>query len=337
MPVGTKLLDDIVKLTNITYDLGQLASGDYHLSEALKISLNEGASVDRYNEHLQAAWQLAASSQQALSIDNVIDALEDEKIELVGKLGIVRAIHIAENQSNFFKDENGRFEGIRARKFNNTWYDYLTKLLTEGVRKSEIGHIFDNIEIINFNYDRCIEQYLPYSLANYYGVDVEAVRALMPRLVMHRPYGVAGKLPWQGGDMPTVAFGGDSTDRTAVAAKQIRTFTERVEEGEALELIRAAVSDAERIIFLGFAFHRQNVELIAAKAPDNAEIVATAFQVSRSDRDVIEDELARAFEFEGMMSAERVELADLPCAKFFEEYWRTLTADPPHMPFPEGG
>jgi hypothetical protein len=303
----------------------------------LKVALNEGQSVDRYNDHLHAAWQLAASAEQALSIDNVIDALEDEKVERVGKLGIVRAIHMAESESNFFKDKNGQFDGIVVSKFKNTWYDYLTKLLTEEVRKSGIGHIFENVEIINFNYDRCIEQYLPYSLANYYGVDVEAVRALMPQLIMHRPYGVAGKLPWQGGDMPTVAFGGGSAHRTAEAAMQIRTFTEQVEEGEARERMRAAASNAERIVFLGFAFHRQNVELIGARAPDNAEVVATAFEVSKSDRNVIQDELVRAFEFEGLVAHERVELADVPCAKFFQEYWRTLTADPPPRPFPEGG
>jgi hypothetical protein len=335
MPIGSKLLEDVVKLTNIAYYHGRMSRGDAHLSEALKIALNEGGSVDRYNEHLHAAWQLAASAEQALSIDNVIDALEDEKVERVGKLGIVRAIHMAESQSDHFKDANGRFDGIVVGKFKRTWFDYLTKLLTEGVRKSGIGHIFDNLEIINFNYDRCIEQYLPFSLASYYGLNVETVRALMPRLIVHRPYGVAGKLPWQGGDVPTVEFGGGSTQRTAEAATQIRTFTEQVEEGEALELMRASLSNAERIIFLGFAFHRQNVELIAAKTPDNAEIVATAFEVSKSDREVIEVELIIAFEFDGIASHERVKLADLPCAKFFQEYWRTLTADGPPMRYPE--
>ena len=56
-------------------------------------------------------------------------------------------------------------------------------------------------------------------------------------------------------------------------------------------------------------------------------IVATAYQVSESDKGVIEDELATAFEFTGMLSGERITLADMTCSRFFQEYWRTLTAD----------
>jgi hypothetical protein len=330
MPIGAKLLSDVVKLIDIKFEHWNQISGDRHLLESLKHILQQGQDVTLLNEHLHAAWQLCASAQQALSIDNVIDALEDEKVERMGKLGVVRAIHEAERQSSYFTGCEGRPESLNLSKFNGTWYESLTKLLTESVKKSQIASIFDNIEIINFNYDRCLENYLPHSLSNYYGLPTQEIQAIMSNLTIHRPYGVAGKLPWQSGDLPPVEFGGGSIEQTAAAALQIRTFTEQVEEGDALARIRAAAAGAERIVFLGFAFHRQNVELIAAKAPSNAEILATAFEVSKSDRDVISDELISAFEFHEHLAHQRVIIADLKCGPFFQEFWRTLTAGPPY-------
>ena len=326
LPIGAKLLQEIVKLTDIRFDHQQI-SGDLHLLEALKLVLNEGRDVTRLNDHLHAAWQLGASAKQALSIDNVIDALEDKRVELVGKLGIVRAIHEAERQSSYFKDQNGRFDQPYLNRFGGTWYDSFTKLLTEGVRKSEVAGIFDNLTIINFNYDRCVEQYLQFSLANYYGLGLEQIRELMPKLTIHRPYGIAGKLPWQEGNLPAVEFGGGQVIGTAQAASQIRTFTEQVEEGEDLRRIRAAVQDAERIVFLGFAFHRQNLDLLAARAMPSAEVLATAYEVSKSDQAVIEQEVATAFELEDSTTERNIELADATCAALFKDYWRTLTAD----------
>ncbi len=149
----------------------------------------------------------------------------------------------------------------------------------------------------------------------------------MQTLAMHRPYGIAGRLPWQTGHGPSVEFGDDNPRILAEVSQQIRTFTERVEEGTELEAIRSAVSKADRIIFLGFAFHRQNVELLAKKVQGHTEIVATALGISKSDKSVIEDELEKAFAFDGIFNEDRIVLAETTCDQFFRDYWRTLTAE----------
>lgn len=324
LPTGDKLLQEIVDLTHLTFEWSRQKSGDPDVFEALKYSVKEDTAL---NAHLQAALQLRESAQQALSIDNVIDALEDEKISLIGKLGIVRAILNAEAQSSHFQKKNNTPNTFDITNFSNTWYGSLSKLLTEGIRRSQVETIFDNIEIVNFNYDRCLEYYLPVSLASYYGVNQDVIREAMQNLKMHRPYGVAGRLPWQKGDGPSVPFGESSPQQLPEIAKQIRTFTEQVEEGVELEAIRAAIANADRLIFLGFAFHRQNVRLMAQEMGDHAEIIATAYQVSRSDCSVIADELRRAFSINDHANYPRIQLADMTCAQFFEEYWRTLTAE----------
>ena len=328
MPVGSTLLETIVKLTEIRFDRWQQVQGSPAVTEALKRSLVNQDDTEEINRHLEAGWQLAKSAKLALSIDNLIDALEDPKVELMGKIGIAQAILEAEKASPKFKPVDAPQDGIDISKFDDTWYNSLSKLLTENVRKSEIGDIFHNLEIINFNYDRCLEQYLQYSLSEYYGVSVEQVRAVMSKLPIHRPYGSVGKLPWQQGEGAKVEFGRPTPASVASVSKELRTFTEQVHDDGALEAIRRAVSTADRVVFLGFGFHRQNVQLIAASVQSHAEILGTAKAISGSDRSVIQDELWKALELRGLYEVSRIELADMTCNEFFKEYWRTLTAEP---------
>lgn len=334
LPVGPDLLKQIVKLLDFRFDHGMQTSGDIQILDALKKCLNEGREVTKLNSHIRAARQLSQSAKQALSIDNVIDALEDPHVELVGKLGIVRAILKAEASSVVFKRVDFDPDKLDLEKFDETWYSSLTKLLTENVRKSQVGDIFANLAIINFNYDRCLEHYLPISLADYYGLRPDDIREIMHTLVIHRPYGVAGRLPWQKGDAPSVEFGQATPQQLADVAQQVRTFTERVEEGDQLAAMKATIAKADRIVFLGFAFHRQNVALLSQKMHHHAETVATAYQVTQGDRAVIETELSKAFEHKFIMHDDRIKLADMKCAQFFKEYWRTLTAERgEHKPF----
>jgi hypothetical protein len=111
-----------------------------------------------------------------------------------------------------------------------------------------------------------------------------------------------------------------------------------VEEEDALTRIKYATANAERIIFLGFAFHRQNVDLIAASTLGDVQVLATALDISKSDQSVIEEELATAFEFHDPLNRP-IELAEVTCAKLFQDYWRTLTADaqPDWAAMGEGG
>jgi hypothetical protein len=330
LPIGEELLRQISKMVDIKFQYNRHVTGDDFILAALRLIVQKGEDVDELNHHIRAGWQLGKSAKQAMSIDNVIDALEDERATLVGKLGIVRAILAAESHSAFFKPPEDRRDGLALDKFAKTWYRSLTKLLTENVRKSGIPGIFENVEIVNFNYDRCLEHYIPHSLSDYYGVPPDEIRNAMRSLIIHRPYGTVGRLPWQLGDGPSVGFGESNAEQISRVVQQIRTFTERIEEGAQLEAMRSSIAMADRIIFLGFAFHRQNVELLRVNVKDEAEIIATAVGISESDRTAIGEELSRAFGYDGDgMAYRRADLANFTCADFFQEYWRTLTSEPP--------
>lgn len=123
LPVGDQLLTSICKLLDFRFDFGQRKSGDYVVLEALKkllnTEMNSRESVDELNAHIHKGRQIIASSKQAISIDNIVDALNDKETELVAKLAIVRAIHIAEKSSEFFRVNRERPEEIDY----GLWFD----------------------------------------------------------------------------------------------------------------------------------------------------------------------------------------------------------------------
>lgn len=337
-PLGESLLTEIAKRVDISYEFGQIKRGDHVLADALRQKLNAAVNVTEYNDHLHSAWQIVRSSEQGLSIDNILDALEDPKAATVGKLGIVRSILSAEAKSPLAKWVDHFPEQINISAANGTWLDQLARLLTEGRRKSEIGSVFENLSIINFNYDRSIEQYLPFSLSGYFGLKPQEVREVMPTLPILRPYGKAGSLPWEGGDRK-VEFGHCDAHAVGAAADMILTFTEQVEDVALLGQIKRTLETAERIIFLGFGFHRQNLRILECAALPNLEVLATSVGVSKSASDSIETEIEDCFELgnHSVLNHKYVQLAPLKCAEFMNEVGRTLTAeasDDPSVDFP---
>ena len=290
--------------------------------DALRAHLRDDGDVTRINQAIVAARRIVQASTQAMSIDNLVDALEDEMLSMVAKAAIVRAIHQAEASclcARWVRDNPGTLD---LTGFHDHWYSSLSKLLFESLRLSNVDAIFDNLEIINFNYDRCLEAYLPHSISNYYGIPLDAAAALLDHLPMHRPYGIVG-------DPKTVGLGSVTTRQLMQVATGIRTFTEQVEDETALAAIKNSLASADRIVFLGFAFHRQNLKLLEVGVQDHTEVLGTAFKVSDSDRAVIHEELIRTFGMDwGPAAPGKIELSGAKCAEFFSDNWRTLTAEP---------
>ncbi len=301
-----------------------MKSGDPSVSDALRFLLDEGRNVELYNEHIRAAWQVVRSAQQAISIDNIVDGLENEKVELIAKLGIARAIQKAEEESRFFRVNERRPHGLDFNKFSETWYSSLTKLICENRRRSDVERVFENIEFVSFNYDRCIENYLPQSIASYYGAPPDDVVRAFLNVPIHRPYGIAGELSWRPGNAEPKGFGAGTPQYLAESARKIRTFTQGVENPEALGALRQALSGARRIVFLGSAFHRQNLELLKT-ATDGAKIFATCSGISDSDIEVVRREIGAIFHLPSRKRDRDIEFAKMYCSEFFRAYWRSLT------------
>ncbi|WP_420347386.1 hypothetical protein [Pelagibius sp.] len=334
LPVGNELKSIIAKSIDIRFGgTGrQQESGDYEIMEALRAhasmrSTNENSRIN-VNDYLHAGWRIRDAMPQASSIDTFIDSHDgDEGIETCGKLAIAKAILEAEKASLLYVNHRRGDERPSFERLGNTWYSRIWQALTMERKRSELRDIFHNTGFIVFNYDRCIEHFFFHALQNFYGVNEGEAAKLSSSLRVHHPYGKVGDLPWQDGEL-RVEFGASPRGQGLLAiSKQIKTFTEQVDDAHTLNEMRAMIGAAKNLVFLGFGFHEQNMQLLRPVVPPSTKrVFATSKGISSADRDVIENEIAELY---GPEIGERLPIhtrTQITCCDLFDEYWRSLMA-----------
>jgi len=322
LPIGIDLMPAILSSIRIeSRDFGP-AKMEEDLRRALHSQeLVRNRHINNEIHHYARAYtQMREGLKLSISIDNYLDAHQgDYYLQVLGKMGIVRSILKAESQSKLSVTDH---DSCDVSRVSDKWYAELFKMINEGVPRSSLDLFFSNLEVISFNYDRCIEHFFERALRSYYSVDNEQATQAVSRLVVYHPYGQVGLLPWQNQHQAT-PFGSDKIGGSELVrlASRIKTFTERQDDQTQIERMREAVQSAETIVFLGFAFHPQNLELIAPTKPAKAKrVFASAFGMSAPDIESTRDDI-----WEWLQGADsRVEIAPLTCSKLFSEYRRSI-------------
>lgn len=219
-------------------------------------------------ESSAAAQTIVRELPGSASIDNYLFYRgNDDHIRRLGKLGIVDAISHHEALSNLVKLDDDR----DGPKVNCRWLGDLVAMLRDDIRREDVETFFDPIAIVNFNYDRVVEHVLYHRIQPKLGIGPKEAASVMKGLRIWRPYGWLGPLPWQ--DPLGHAFGAHEVN-LADLAEGIRTFT----EGPLVDLEnlpwQPVIEKARLIVFLGFGFHKQNVEMLT-RSPGNADVVFT--------------------------------------------------------------
>ncbi|MFC1488589.1 hypothetical protein ACFL6B_01945 [Thermodesulfobacteriota bacterium] len=329
LPTGSELKNKISRLLDIRFDFNKQKSGDPALTNALRLLVRaaDGREGD-INPYIHEAWHIRDALPQAISIDNFIDSHRDnDKIAICGKLAIVRSILDAEKSSLLHFKKSRIDSNINFGSLENTWYIPFFQLLTENCGKNDLKKRFNSITLIIFNYDRCIEHFIYYALQNYYRLsDIEAAE-LVKNINIYHPYGDVGTLPWvnpngaiEFGEVPNV-------QKLLELSNKIKTFAEGTNpKSSEISEIRNKMVIADRVIFLGFAFHKLNMELInpnyvgADAHKLKVKCFATTYGISDSDKEVINGQILELFR--GTL---KVKMANLLCSAFFREYWRSLS------------
>jgi hypothetical protein len=331
LPIGTELKTEIARLLDIRFKHGnQQESGDYQITEALRlIASKEKDQIGQINAFLHMCWRIRDAMPQAMSIDNFIDCHADEaKITVCGKLAIARAILLAEANSTLTIDRSNVYNKLNFAKNAKSWFNGFFQLLTENCRIEGLPARLRSIGVITFNYDRCFEHYVFNAIQNYYGVTAEKSSELLTNLEVHHPYGMVGALPWMR-RQTSIDFGTEVHGNELVSvSQQLRTFTEGTDPNVSdIDLVRATISDARRLTFLGFAFHRLNMELLfgadePTKKRSTQGVFGSAFGMSPSDCAVISKELSA---HTGLSNATIQLRNNLTCASLVQEYWRSFS------------
>lgn len=331
MPVGEALSSTIASKLKIQFEDGySQTSGDPIVMEALrKISRQQQADVNTWRA---AGCTIAEGVHYTRSIDSYINAhRNNEYIRTCAKLGIAQTIIEHEGRSALALSQRGRRAFRQPERVRNSWLRAWMYVLQEQIVQGQnMADLFKNLCIINFNYDRCIEHFLLCALQDLYQINEGgAAELLNEHLRIYHPYGTIGFLPWQAHVINrTLPFGGsEHGDDLNLVAEGIKTFNEQVEDDGLLKQLGEEVARADRIVFLGFHFHPQNMQLLQAAnnvRGSNVDIYATALERSNADRLIIDKQIRAMLTSRGGNWNISIH-HDLDCVGLFREYATTLT------------
>lgn len=328
LPVGETLKQQIAKILRTKDDMHLLNLGDRRVLEACAAKLGINA-VHQVNSLAMAAKLVADGMASAQSIDHFLDAHQSRaEVRFVGKLAIVLAILDAERTSRLFIDPSNIYNKLNYGALKDTWYPHFSRLLVENCQFDRLAERLSNLSFVIFNYDRCFEHYLLNKIKDYYDVKLDTAAGVLQSLEVYHPYGTVGNLPWFRAYDHTL-FGATIAADTAIRlSDKIRTFTESIERDEMLPVYRSKIENADRIVFLGFGFHRMNLELLApvshrgTRATARQVVYASGKNVSRNNADSIEANIAKRLG----VNSKRVSIqTGLTCAELFDDRWFDLS------------
>ncbi len=260
----------------------------------------------KWAEYKSVVERMIEGIDHASSIDRYLDFNRDEpKIVEIGKLAIARAILSAEAHSSLMLNSSGTLDTgkikenagkVHPKGHELHWLGELfSRMMDGGVERSNPATAFENVEFVCFNYDRCIEHYLFNALRAFGRYDRdEAAQALKSLRIVH-PYGQVGRLEWQPGDEAMAVFGADmpNSHELIELSKRIRTFTEQA-DGKVVETAHAMLRGAGQVIFLGFSFLKQNMELLTLEGrARTSQVYGTGFRESDQNVEVAKNYIRR--------------------------------------------
>lgn len=326
LPTGAELKADVANKLSFEFELDQwrqsrMIKGDPYIANFLN-ALRANSVVK--SDPFKAAKKLSVILPQGLSIDTVLDNhSDDETMTVCGKCGIFSSIIQSERKSSLFHSTDTTASSFDFKRSEDSWFHFFFMLLTEGAHQTRVKDIFKNLTFIIFNYDRCIEYYLCEALLNYYRLDSIEVTNIVKELKIFHPYGTIGKLNWRdSGTELDVSFGSENYN-LLTADKTIKTFSERVDGNSGLVGIQKEIQEAETLIFLGFAFHEQNMQLLSTVASTVRNIYGTALNVSNSDTTVIKETIKNTLN--PIDSSVKINLGQSwKCSDIFKEFRLSL-------------
>lgn len=325
-PLGGELRTKICRALDIRYshDAMKPPTGDNIVRRAIELA-SEATKEFTHQELVAAALRIRDGLHLDASIDEFIDKQRGDKpIELCSKLAIARCILQAEAAcvgSRYFGDGS-----LNAERLDQTWLPSLFRVLFDRCREKDVVRRLGTIAFIVFNYDRVLEHFLSLALCKAYGMPQDKAENIVRGITIVHPYGRVGSLAWQR-RRPTISFGEEPSPETLwLVGNELRTFSEGSDPELQSLTAGEVVSRSEKLVFLGFGFHRMNLDLLFPGGNGVNEllqrkILASAFGVPPPRLDWIRQVLARLGGFHEEIITLR---ADLKSKNLLEEHAHEL-------------
>lgn len=266
LPLGAELKAIIARDLELKFDdWGRtLKAGSPEIVQALQILVRspEGRQGD-INPHRTAAVEIADAMPLSASIDEYIERHSgDERKEICAKIAIVKAIIEAERKSTLYYDPMSA-RGRPLSKASDSWLALMLRDLTRGFGAKNVNEAFVNLTIVNFNYDRCVEHFIYNWLQDVYRLSQQDASVVVQSILIYHPYGRIAPLDWEN-HQSGMSYGASYSPEALIRmAREIRTYSEVFEQDSGLFQIRERLKFVENVVFLGFGFHQQNMNILA--------------------------------------------------------------------------
>jgi hypothetical protein len=302
LPIGSELTKTIAESLNFKIDHFQhLAGGDDRIRECVdKLAKSSANSHGTAADYYRSALKIREAMPLAPSIDNFIDSHRmDKRIAQIGKLAIAACILKAENESTLYVERSNSHNKPDFTELGATWFTALFSLVTQHCTHAELEEKFSRLTIISFNYDRCFKHFLLYALLTYYSLSQSEAVGIVSQVSILHPYGSVGQMRFENAGSGVDYGEQPLSDDLMRSAEGIKTFTESTDHGASeTKAIRNSVANAKTLVFLGFAFHPQNLELLFGQSRPkmtrhDCEVLGTAMAISDSNKSLIIDNLAQ--------------------------------------------
>jgi len=222
-PSGSELTEQVVQITN------DPRSNAYRC--LLELEFNE-TQISEFANALRMSGRLS------------VDAFLEHRPEYIeiGKVAMTLALVRLEYIYNLFGS-------------TDNWYVYLFNRMEAPF--SEFAN--NKISFVTFNYDRTLEVYLFTALKNAYGKSDQEVASVISKIPIIHVHGKLGGLPWE---TPNGRKYENTDDPKLISssAQGIKIISESSKIDESFGEARKVINNCERIIFLGFGYHRSNLD-----------------------------------------------------------------------------
>jgi len=210
------------------------------------------------------------------SIDLFLATPRGKSYSEIGKLAIASVLLNHEEPSNLIVQPDD--------SANGKWYGLLIEAF--GISRDSVKNTRENLSIITFNYDRSLEHFLYSSFSSTLDLEPQDYEELVMEIPLVHFYGGLGRYPFpstnQSFSNTSVSYGIDSQEPIRNATLQNASVTLRTPsevnvktDGIAL-LSRRLISEADRVVFLGFGYHPKNLELLFLDNKlENQELMGT--------------------------------------------------------------
>lgn len=237
--------------------VADLAPAGSDMQEYLRNSHN----VDELRE-----FRLEFIKSQCQSIDSFLQYRQE--FASIGRRAIAFAILEYERLSG--ADDFGDGKIPKIFRYENNWYRYLLDNL--GDSPDQVAS--KRVRIVTFNYDRSLERYLMTAAMSRYKLSTSDAANMIAPLGLKHVYGSVGSL-LPAADEIVVDYGAlvRSSSNLDKVAERIRVVDGRDDDSIEFGAVRAWLSTAAQIVFLGFGYDSVNLRRLLSFPSDGTQSV----------------------------------------------------------------